>query len=60
MNGFSTMTLFQLTRCCCAVSGLKSITEMEHMPYFPDLALNDFWLPALKGRFQDTEDIQKM
>jgi hypothetical protein len=32
----------------------KLITEMEHSPYSPDLALNDFWLfpkikPALKG-----------
>jgi hypothetical protein len=37
----------------------KSITEMEHPPYNPDLALNDLWLfpkvkSALKGkRFQD-------
>jgi len=37
----------------------KSITEMEHPPYSPDLALHDFWLfpkikSALKGqRFQD-------
>jgi hypothetical protein len=44
----------------------KLITEMEHQPYFPDLALNGFWLfpeikSALKGRkFQDTEDIQKI
>jgi histone-lysine N-methyltransferase SETMAR len=42
----------------------KSITEIEHPLYSPDLALSDFWLlpkikPALKGqRFQDTEDIQ--
>jgi histone-lysine N-methyltransferase SETMAR len=42
----------------------KSITEMEHPPCSPDLALNDFWLfpeikSALKGRrFQDIEDIQ--
>jgi hypothetical protein len=42
----------------------KSITEMEHPHYSPDLAaLNDFWLfpelkSALKGRkFQDTDDI---
>jgi len=32
----------------------KSITEMEHSPSFPDLALNNFWLfpkikSALKG-----------
>jgi hypothetical protein len=38
---------------------------MEHPPYSPDLALNDFWLfpeikYALKGRrFQNNEDIQK-
>jgi histone-lysine N-methyltransferase SETMAR len=37
----------------------KSITEVEHLSYSPDLAPNDFWLfpkikPALKGRrFQD-------
>jgi hypothetical protein len=44
----------------------KSITEIEHTPFSPDMALNDFWLfPkikfALKGwRFQDIEDIQKL
>jgi hypothetical protein len=32
----------------------KSITEMEHPPYSPDLTHGDFWLfpkikPALKG-----------
>jgi len=38
----------------------KFITEMEHPPYSPYLASNDFWLfpkikSALKGqRFQDT------
>jgi hypothetical protein len=38
---------------------------MEHPPYSPELAPNDFWLfpkskPALKGRrFLDTEDIKK-
>jgi hypothetical protein len=43
----------------------KSITEMEHTPYFPHFVANDFWLfpkikSALKGRtFQDTEDIQR-
>jgi len=42
----------------------KSITEMKHPPYSPDLASNDFLLfteikSALKGlRSQDTEDIQ--
>jgi hypothetical protein len=44
----------------------KSITEMEHLPYSPDLALKNFWLfqkinSALKGRiFHDIENIQKM
>jgi hypothetical protein len=39
---------------------------MEHPPFSPDLALNDFWLfskikSALKGwRFQDIEDITKI
>jgi hypothetical protein len=40
---------------------------MEHPPYYPDLALNNFWLfpeihvrSPLKGlRFQDTENIEK-
>jgi hypothetical protein len=38
---------------------------MEHPPYFPDLALNEFCLfseikSALKGgRFQDTEESKK-
>jgi len=42
----------------------KLITEMEHPPYFPHLASNDFWLfPkikfALEGRrFHDIEAIQ--
>jgi hypothetical protein len=60
------MTMLQLTKCCQAVSGpKKSITEMEHPPYFPDLDPNDFWLflkikSAIKGRrLQDIEDIQK-
>jgi hypothetical protein len=39
----------------------KSITEMEHSPYSPDLDPNNFWLfpkSALKGRrFQDIKDI---
>jgi hypothetical protein len=39
----------------------KSITEMEHSPFLPDLALDDWWLlqkkSALKGqRFQVIED----
>jgi len=43
----------------------KSIIEMKHPPYSPDLAPNDFWLfpeikSALKGQiFQDIEDIQE-
>jgi hypothetical protein len=43
----------------------KSITEMEHPFYSPDLAPYDFWLfpkikSALEGRtLHDTEDIQK-
>jgi len=43
----------------------KSIIEMEHPPFSPDLALNYFWLfpeikSTLKGqRFQDIEDIKK-
>jgi hypothetical protein len=43
----------------------KSITEIEHPPYFPDLAPNDFRTfrkinSALKGRrFQDNEDFQE-
>jgi len=44
----------------------KSVTEMEHPPYSPDLALNDFWLfPKIKSalkvwRFQDIEDFQNI
>jgi len=44
----------------------KSITEMVHPLYSPELDPNVFWLfwkinSALKGwRIQDTEDIQKM
>jgi histone-lysine N-methyltransferase SETMAR len=44
----------------------KSITEMKHPPYSPDLAPNDFWMfPEIKSeltgrRYQDTEDIEKM
>jgi histone-lysine N-methyltransferase SETMAR len=44
----------------------KSITEVEHPPYSPYLAPNDFCLfqkikSASKGqRFQDTENIQKV
>jgi hypothetical protein len=38
---------------------------MEHPPYFPGFASNDFWMfpeakSALKGRiFQDIENVQK-
>jgi hypothetical protein len=42
MIGFSTVTILQLTRCYQAVSGSKSITEMEHPSHSPDLALKDF------------------
>jgi hypothetical protein len=44
----------------------KSITEMDHTSYSPDLASNDFWMfpkikSVLKGRrFQHAEDVQKM
>jgi hypothetical protein len=41
---FSTITLLQLTRRWQAVSGPNSIPEIEHPPYSPDLATNDFWL----------------
>jgi hypothetical protein len=40
----------------------KSITEMEHTPFYPDLAPNNFWVfPKIKSalkrrRFQNTED----
>jgi hypothetical protein len=49
---------------CQAVSGQKTITEIQHPPYSPDLAPNNFWLfpkikSALKERiFQDIKDIQ--
>jgi histone-lysine N-methyltransferase SETMAR len=44
----------------------KLISEIEHSPYSPDLAPNDFWIfpkikSALKGRiFQDIKDKKKM
>jgi histone-lysine N-methyltransferase SETMAR len=44
----------------------KSITEMAHLPYSPDLSPEDFWLfseikSALKRqRLQGIEDIQNM
>jgi hypothetical protein len=43
----------------------KSFTEREHVPYSPDLALNDFWLfPKTKFaveecRLQNTENIHE-
>jgi hypothetical protein len=42
----------------------QKLIDMQHPPYSPNLALNDFWLfpkmkSALKGRrFQGNEDIQ--
>jgi hypothetical protein len=65
--GFCAITVLQFTRPLPAKKFLaqKSLTEMEHLPYSPNLAPDDFWLfqkikSALKGqRVQDTEDIQK-
>jgi hypothetical protein len=43
----------------------KSITEMEHPSYSPDLAPSDMWLfsemwsSLRKRKFQDTEEIDK-
>jgi hypothetical protein len=54
--GFSTMTMLQLTRHSVKqFLAQKLITEMKHSPYFPGLALNNFWLftkikSALKGQ----------
>jgi hypothetical protein len=43
--GFSTMTILQLTRHSVKqFLAQKWITEMEHPPCFPNLALNDFLL----------------
>jgi len=53
------------TLCQAASGSQKSITEMDHPPYSPALATNDFWLfPEIKSvfqgrRYQDTEDIKK-
>jgi hypothetical protein len=71
MIGFSIVTMLQLTKRSLSLSleqflVPKSIIEMEHPPYSPDLAPNDFWLfPEIKSAlkrpsFQDTEDIQQM
>jgi hypothetical protein len=43
---------------------LKSITELEHLSYYSDLAPSDFWLFPKKvclkeTKIQDTENIQK-
>jgi hypothetical protein len=66
VNGFSTVTAPAHKELSVKqFLAEKSITEMEHSPYSPDLAPNYFWLfpetkPTLKGRnFQGTEDIQK-
>jgi hypothetical protein len=60
------MTMLRLTRHSVKqFLAQKSITEMEHPPYSPDLAPNVFGLfpeikSALKGlRFQDIEHIKK-
>jgi hypothetical protein len=49
--GYSTMILLHLMRFFLPH---KSITDLEHPPYSPDLVLNEFWLfpeikSALKG-----------
>jgi hypothetical protein len=48
--GFSTMTVLQLTRhSVLQVLTQKSITEIEHPHFSPDVAPNDFWLfPEIK------------
>jgi hypothetical protein len=64
--GLSTMTVLQLTRCSLKqFLAQKSISEVEHTPCSPHLALSDLWLfpevkSALKGqKFQDIEVIQE-
>jgi hypothetical protein len=33
-----------------------SITELEHTPFYPDLAPNDFWpFPKIKSSFKGTK-----
>jgi hypothetical protein len=60
--------MLQLTKHSLSVKHFLaqiSITEMEHPPHSPGLALNDFWLfPKTKSvlkerKFQDTEDVHK-